>query len=171
MSTTSSITLKRHRCGGRACGVHHCSQPRRGISAYCASHERRRNLYGHPHGRHIRPKEYAEERSLVAAFIRQHKEHPAINAAVGWLDELLKDAASGRAGIAAGQFARLHQHGVSANDILVVSSALWVYSRRNPSSLDDDERLSYALGRAVLHLAPRESRMTWTPTGQDRRYR
>jgi hypothetical protein len=59
---------------------------------------------------------------------------------------------------------------VSPTEILVASSALWLYSHRNPTLLVDDERLDYAIGRAVLHLAPRESHMVGTPRGTERRY-
>ena len=167
--SSSSITEKRYSNSGRRCEV--CPRRRRGVSVFCAAHERKRNLYGSPHGRHLRPKEFADEKALVVAFVKKHREHVAIKAAVSWLDELLNNAAAGQPGIAASHFSRIHQHGVSAVDVLVASATLWLYSHRNPTALVDDERLDYAIGRAVLHLAPRESHVARTPRGRERRYK
>ncbi len=59
------------------------------------------------------------------------------------------------------QWARLQKGGVIARAILIEAAALWLYSKRRDSRVPDDERLTYAIGTAVLHLAPRNSRTAW----------
>ncbi len=57
--------------------------------------------------------------------------------------------------------ARLSISRVSALSILIEVAAVWLYATRNIRALDDGEQLTYALGTAVLHLAPGAVRAVW----------
>jgi len=52
----------------------------------------------------------------------------------------------------------------------VEAAGLWLYSNRRDSRLPDDERLTYAIGTAVLHLAPRTSHTAWVNGRPAKRY-
>jgi hypothetical protein len=110
------------------------------------------------------------ERHEVEAFIDKYLHHPGILLALEWLQGCLDDAANGVALPHGLQWARLHRGAVTARSILVEAAALWLYSNRRDSRLADDERLTYAIGTAVLHLAPRTSRTAWVNGKPARRY-
>jgi hypothetical protein len=103
-------------------------------------------------------RQYAPERSQVAAFLNGHIEHPAVVAALGWLNEWLEQAWMGnRTMPAIREFQRLREHEVTALTILVEVVAVWLFSVRSPCGLPDDQRLTYAISLAVLSLAPKRT--------------
>jgi hypothetical protein len=110
------------------------------------------------------------ERHEVEAFIDKYLHHPGILLALQWLQGCLDDAANGVALPHGLQWARLQKGGVTARGILVEAAALWLYSNRRDSRLRDDERLTYAIGTAVLHLAPRTSHTSWVNGRPAKRY-
>ena len=170
MSSSYGITHRRRANSALHCSAPGCYSYRRGLSGYCARHERRRNIYGSPNGQKIGRREYAMERHEVEAFIEKHLQHEGIQLALEWLQGCLDDAANG-VGLPHGlQWARLHRGQVSGKQILVEAGALWLYSLRRDSRLPDDERLTYAIGTAVLHLAPRASRTAWVKGVPAKRY-
>lgn len=170
MSSDSGINSRRAYNSAHPCAVQHCGKRRRGLSGYCAHHERARNLYGSPHGYRVSPQWYASERKEVFAFLTQHKDHRAIHIATEMLIECLEGASEGRPMAHCGQWLRLQSAGVTARDILTEVGALFLYTYRRPNSLPDDDRLTYALGTAVLHLAPRTSSTVWVNGHRELRY-
>jgi hypothetical protein len=110
------------------------------------------------------------ERHEVEAFVDKYLHHPGILLGLEWLRGCLDDAANGVALPHGLQWARLQKGGVTARAILVEAAALWLYSNRRDSRLPDDERLTYAIGTAVLHLAPRNSRTAWVNGRPSKRY-
>ncbi len=143
----------------KTCSDSACHRTRDRVSGYCKMHTQARYLYGHPRGRRLAPREYAPEAREAAAFIREHQDHPAINAALGWLSEWLQGAWMGNTTMpAVKDMQRLYGHNVSTLSVLTEVVAVWLYSVRSPNSLPDDMRLTYALSLAVLALAPQETR-------------
>jgi hypothetical protein len=170
MSSSYGISHRRRANSARRCSASGCYNYRRGLSGFCAGHERRRNIYGSPTGQKIGRREYAMERHEFETFIDKYLQHEGIQLAIEWLQGCLDDAADGVAMPHGLQWARLHTGGVSAKHILVEAGALWLYSLRRANRLPDDERLTYAIGTAVLHLAPRASRTAWVNGMPARRY-
>jgi hypothetical protein len=170
MPSRTGIDHSRTRNTGNPCNQPGCHQPRRGLSSYCAPHERHRNLYGHPMGRSIQPKEYASEKQQVVEFVSANINHGGIQAVMAWIAEVFADGASGRPMVGALLFSRLHQAEVSPRAVIEESAALWLYSFRRPASVPDDERLTYALGIAVLSLMPRPAGSMWVGNHVQKRY-
>lgn len=143
----------------KPCSVAGCYSPRTRISSFCKKHVRTRHLWGHPLGHRITPRAYEVESLAVSAFIDTHRDHPAIVAALKWLDDWMIRAWNGDSSVAAyREFQRLHERSVSAVSVLRAAAALWVYASHFPNRLPDDVRLTYAMSLAVLALIPRERR-------------
>src|SRR5690242_14091733 len=85
--STSSTDWKRkvERNEQHRCSADGCQMPRWRISGYCYRHARAKWQYGHPHGRFIKPSEYATETHEVSTFLDQHRSHAAVQAAVDFL--------------------------------------------------------------------------------------
>ena len=135
------------------CGVKGCNKNRRGLSPICPGHELRKYRYGHVEGIAISRKEYADELKEVQGFFSEHPDHPAITAAIHFVQQWIDEA--GRKEAKAGQriFGRLAHSDVQALDVLVEICAVWLYSDRHPHALIDDQRLTFALARNAARLA------------------
>ena len=131
---------------GRGCEVPRCHRPRLGASHYCRAHSRARARWGHPQGSRLLRRYYERERRDVTLFLREHEEHPGIQAALAWIGGWLR-ASSLRDLDQPGQLhaARLDAHGVTPLAILTECGAVWLYSTRNPRTLPDDARLTFAM--------------------------
>lgn len=158
---------------GKVCDVPGCGNPRDRIGRWCKHHANKVYNYGHPLGRIVWPTEYAQEKAEVKAFVDQHMSHPGVQAALvwlqDWLDALLPDdpILAKQAPPCIDVFQRLKAHGVTPADILIEATALYHYSMRYPGRLPDDGRLSVAISRAVIKLAPQRIKHYWR-SGQDR---
>lgn len=151
----------------RQCSASGCVSPRSRISPHCVQHTTRRNRYGHPLGRMITRKEYEVEHTEVSTFIAANLNHPAVTAALKWIEQWLVGSFNGdRTMPAHHDMARLHNQCVTPVAILTVAAALWVYSQRRPARLPDDLRLTYAMSLAVLGLIPREQRRVPAQVGK-----
>jgi hypothetical protein len=150
--TRSEVVTRNERHG---CDVRGCQHLRRGLSKYCIRHRARWQRTGHPEGRSILPKEYANELQRVSHFIDVHRDSPQIVAAVRWLKERWLVPASSR-GATPGehQRARLYRAQIDPLGILKVCGALALFSHLRPRALDDDVRLTIAYGIAVCRLVP-----------------
>jgi len=107
-------------------------------------------------------REYLREVEEVSQFLEHHANHVGVRIGIQCLQQWL-DAAKARDHTvpAYEQMARLSISRVSALSILIEVAAVWLYATRNIRALDDGEQLTFALGTAVLHLAPRAVRAVW----------
>ncbi len=149
-----------------------CGNTRRGFDLTCLPCRGRRNQYGSPNCRPIFLKEWSAERRQVARVLKANTQHAAYIAAVAFLDTLKARSVDADRGDRDGTFssafkgarevARLARAGVESSTIVEVVCGLSLYLQRAPLATDK-ERL-YALSRAVLALAPRPVRTTWSAT-------
>lgn len=139
------------------CKAPGCTNPRYNLSAHCRSHFKNAYLYGDPLGRSIPRKEYLREYEEVRDLINSNLTHPATETATKFIQQWLDDSSKGQARIAATEMNRLSLGGVTAAQVLIEATALYLYSQRRPKSLPDDERLSYQMANAVFRLAPQVS--------------
>ena len=134
-----------------------CNNSRFNLSGYCKQHFKRANLYGNPLGKSLRHSEYKREYEDVSALITKNISHVATVTSLRFIQDWLDNALSGQACIKASEMARLAKGGVKALDILLETSAVFLYSQRKPRHLPDDEQLSYQIGIAVLRLVGQTS--------------
>ncbi|MDB5808903.1 MAG: hypothetical protein JWN94_1025 [Betaproteobacteria bacterium] len=147
----------------KMCNAKGCMLSRHRVSGYCRVHERGRRLYGHALGYHFKSKEFNEERQLVTEFIGSNIEHKGIASALAFLRQWLERSTSGDKLLPAYEdFHRLNSKCIKPIDILIEAATVWLYSERHRERLPDDLRLTYAISLAVLHLAPRDYRSTWS---------
>jgi hypothetical protein len=141
------------------CSASGCCRPRRRIGRYCSRHAQADNMHGHPQGHRLLPRDYAQERTEVAAFLTRNTQHPGILVAQQWLSDWLTASASRESGaVAQTHMFRLAFDGITPLRLLEEVAAVWLFSTRHPEQLEQDERLTYALGAAVLYLCPRGRR-------------
>lgn len=109
----------------------------------------------------------------VKRFFRKHKEHPAIVESIKVLDEWLYEGvilASNGGGKACQELRRLYDSGIRGKDVLEVAGAVWLMSHHLPAMIPDDERLTFALSRAILQTCPQTERITgFSSTGEAKR--
>lgn len=158
------------------CKAISCNNPRHNLSAYCKSHFKRADLYGDPNGKSLRRSEYRKEFEDVSEIITSNIDHIATQTVLKFIQSWLDRALSGQPCVMASEIARLARADVSALDILLEASAIFLFSHRNPKTLPDDVRQSYQIGIAILRLA---EQFTYTssngkkahrkPSGTDRK--
>lgn len=157
MSTSESIKQAERRNTARKCDHRTCNRNRHGLSRWCFRHLYRVNMYGHPDGRAVDPKEYAKELEEVSELLDRNHGHPGVQNALKEIEgfisfvcvrpEMPQD------------IARLKQ--VKAMDILKEASALtllhyrtgdWVHNR----PFVDEKNFRFVLGYRCLILPGRE---------------
>lgn len=133
-----------------------CHEQRFRVSPYCKRHDRIHHAYGHPMGRLMRPAETAPELAEVLAFLDHFKGHPATVAAEKVVRAWLEGACivNPKTTPGAGAVRNLFDHGAQPMKIIEIVLSLYLHSRRAWHSLPPDRRLTYAIGRAVMRLAP-----------------
>jgi hypothetical protein len=104
----------------------------------------RRYFYGWSGGRKIKPGEYAAERKMVQALIDKNRDKDSIKYALNFLGKWLKNGFDLVQG--------LHEAGVTAEQVLVESAALYVYMQRNPRLVPGWTALTHAIGLNVIRL-------------------
>jgi len=137
----------------RRCSYKHCGESRVGLSKYCGYHRRNTRHNGHPEARSIRSTEWKYELLLAQDFLARHQEHDGIKAVLSELSKFLASGAPRFRHRARQVIERLVANGVQADDVLEMTCGLWLFSRWHPNTLDDDARLTYAIGRAFHKLA------------------
>lgn len=135
------------------CKAQGCTEQRYALGGYCLYHFKKANLYGDPKGQSLRKSEYRREFEDVTDLITSNIQHTATVTALEFIQSWLDKAASGQACILGRHLSRLSNGGVTALQILIEASAVFLYSQRKPSSLPDDDRLSYQIGIVILRLA------------------
>ena len=173
---TQPIHLSIERNTRHKCKAISCNNPRFNLSGYCKSHFKKANLYGDPYGKSLRSSEYSKEFKDVSEIITSNIDHIATQTVLKFIQSWLDRASSGQPCVMAREIARLARADVSALDILLEASAIFLFSQRNPKSLPDDVRLSYQIGIAILRLAEQFTYTTSNgtkahrkPSGTDRK--
>ena len=142
------------------CSVARCTRMREGLGRYCKGHRDARRRYGHPEGRRVCRKEFVQERLDVARLFKGNPEHEGVANAGIWLQAWIDAAGHGDRTVPGHlDLSRLYRHGVGATDALIELCALWLYFERR--RLPDDERLTVALARGLMYLAPRDALKTY----------
>lgn len=139
------------------CKAASCNNFRLNVSGYCKFHFKKANLFGNPLGKSIRHSEYKREYEDVSNLITKNINHVATVTSLTFIQSWLDMASNGKSCLQASEIDRLVKGGVSALDILLETSAVFLFSQRKPKSLHDNEELSYQIGIAVLRLAEQTS--------------
>lgn len=168
------------------CSARSCTRLRHFVESYCVLHRNRYKRHGHPEALAIRPEHVAPYRAQVADFLERHAEHPGVVAAVRFMEQLLRGCfsipqsalsapgssrANGPVVPLREHLQRLFQKRLSAREALERVMAVWLFSWREPVRLPDDERLTFALGRALMRARPQRCRFTGTDSKGRRTYR
>lgn len=159
-----SIKRKIHLNEQLTCAANGCTKKRDRIANFCSKHFGAYSLYGHPHSKKLlRSKDYQREYDLTKEFIQTHIGHIGIGQALKFINVwLASDKTSTQANASTrDDIRRLNAHGVTALDILIESSAIWLLSKFNPRRFPSDDALTKALGNSILYLAPRSIIPTW----------
>ena len=82
----------RYRVQGYPCTVPGCGQPRQRLGQYCKQHDRVNTQTGDPLGQTIRKRDLKPYKEEAFAYIQKHHEHTSIQAALGWIGELIQAA-------------------------------------------------------------------------------
>ncbi len=141
------------------CSVPGCTKNRLGVTQYCSTHAGRAFTYGHPQGIPIPRRVYANELHEVKELFADYQDHPGLVSINQWLDNWIEEASKGEAETGnklLGRIAikRIHGlEGLSAVDLVAEVVAVWLFSRRYPSRLPDDQRLTFALSRNLARTA------------------
>jgi hypothetical protein len=144
------------------CSASGCPRMRSRVGKWCSRHGQQVHTHGVPNAHRLLRREYLQEVEEVSQFLEHHANHVGVRIGIQCLQQWLDGAKAQDRGVPAyEQMARVSISRVSALDILVEVAAVWLYATRNIRALDDGEQLTYALGTAVLHLAPRAVRAVW----------
>lgn len=141
----------------RPCLVPGCPKPRaRAFDGYCHAHRRAVRIYGHYDAKRVNLKREAKlEHREVLKLLHRFPGHEGVTLALRILGEWLEASANGdkrQPGYI--EAARLFRYGVSAKEVLAGTAAVWLYCQRR--RMPDDERLTFRLATAAMHLAPYE---------------
>jgi hypothetical protein len=158
----ASCALSKARNQQLKCSHRGCQLPRKGLHRWCSSHRVKARRYGHPDGRALRPMEIKQARSAVDRLFWSNPEHSGVKAAAAYLEDWMRRGAGGDSSIpgAKDDWQRLLASGVTSMQVLKELCAVFLLSRTSPSGLPDDQRLDFAMSRAVLGLAPARTRIS-----------
>ncbi len=145
------------------CSVEGCKNKRYKLYSTCLKHRQRVYKYGHPKALSISRKAMKAELKQVRNIVLKNRDtHPGLNKAIKWFDKWLLDASLEMSGVP-GQyhFKRLYDHGISGEELLVVTAAVFIYSYRNPSKLPSDSKykeaaVEFAMAHQTTKLIPLE---------------
>lgn len=135
------------------CKAESCTNKRYLISGYCKHHTKRANLYGNPLGSVLRRKTYLIEFEEVSDLIHSNLNHSATITAINFIQNWVDAANEGSPCVRPVDISRLSKV-VTALDILIEATSIFLYSQRHPHALPDTKELSYQMGIGVLRLCP-----------------
>lgn len=143
------------------CDVDGCGYPRNAWCKYCKKHDQRNQRTGDPRGNTVKRSELHKHRAAVEEMLGRNPSHPNIEQALAWLRHRLENAHQRRvqrtmpaAFRVENLFHRLHQRGVTAQDVLSTVCALWLLRESVPERFVSDRHFWHQLGKAVHALAP-----------------
>ena len=142
------------------CSAIGCHNHRHAVSKYCSKHYHANSLNGHPNGRRLsRKTDYGYEHLLAKSFIEEHLNHVGIGQALSFITNWLTNDTNPLSHL---ESKRLSSNGVTALDVLIESTAVFLMARLQPHLIPSSETLTLAIANAVLHLTPLESYYLWT---------
>jgi hypothetical protein len=153
----------------KQCDATGCQHNRVTLGKFCNQHKKMLIRNGHPLQRTTRGRAYANEKYQVEEILEGNLSHQGINNAVQWVASWMSDAVAGKTLskvhgtiVAPVDMRRLADSGVAPIDIIVEAAALWIYQQHNRHKFESDEAEEVALSNAVLSLAPRSVRTSWS---------
>jgi hypothetical protein len=144
------------------CKAESCNNYRYNLSGYCTKHCKNFNLYGNPHGKALRQSTYLKELQEASKIINDNLDHVSTKTALAFIQSWIDKSMNGSPCVCATEVSRLAYSNVTAIQILIESSAIFIYSQRHPNSLKDGNELTYQIGIGILRLAPQ---VTYRTTG------
>lgn len=131
------------------CKTKHCNRNRKGLSAYCGTHNARKTAYGSDTGKRFYPKDYESQAMKVTQLLNANAKHLGVLKAIAFFDDWIRVACSRGGTPGQKHILRLNDEGVTGLELLTDCAALWLLSIEEPWEFDQNA-LTYALGLAVL---------------------
>jgi hypothetical protein len=165
------------------CAVEWCKKKRRGLARHCTTHENNLKRNGHVKAWSIRQRAFKPYQARVAVFLQEHGSEPVVRQAERWLAGLIASGGRdlveessrqtrGRASSTLSDFLkRLCAKEVSGRELLERVGAVWLLSWREPLSLPDDDRLTFALAKSIIYTRPLRGRFMGTDKKGRRKHR
>lgn len=141
-----------------------CTSNRVALQPYCSRHFGAVIRNGHPTAGPVPERLWKPYRPRIRALLEANAGHPGLLHALRWLQHWMAqaEALDGKRRHAwATEAARLKRHGVTPSDILAELAACWCALQDHPRATVDDTHRNWAMGKAVLHLAPRPRRISY----------
>jgi hypothetical protein len=138
----------------KLCKAPGCNNRRHNFGTLCKYHAQNAQRFGWYAGRRIMPREYALERRHILELAVAHSDHPGIQAGLGFFQEWIAAAVTHGHVIARADILRLSDAGIAPLGMLAEAAAVWLLAVNRPGLVPMGKPLDYALGIAVLSLAP-----------------
>lgn len=147
----------------RQCAVEECWQPVQKLGSLCSTHDKRNEETGDPNGRTIRKGELRTYRRMVAAYINDNRNHPALDAALSWLSDFIcrprtYTSTRLRRGRVSPEVRLAHWlasmagQGVWPEEALAEIVAVFMLRERVPHAFASDRHFRHQLARRFLRL-------------------
>jgi len=145
------------------CDVEACFNRRHGLGKLCTKHRQRLNLTGSVNQRSLKYKEFCHEVEEVRQLFSDMPDHPALLAAIRWLENWLHAAvykpeyteAGYRIYVPAKPYVRrLADTKADPLEMLTHICGFWRYSQRHPDKYATRHSYVQGLGTAMLHVIP-----------------
>ncbi len=128
------------------CDAPGCMLNRNYIGRFCLKHTVAFRRHGHAAGHSVSRATLASYRTLFETFLDEHHNHPAVAAAIDWMERLLKLGTS-RASSVHSELDRLWHGGLRGREALTAVGAVVLWSFYYPSDIPDDDRLTFSMAR------------------------
>lgn len=148
---------------GRRCEVANCGRPRAKVSRYCERHDLQQQRTGDPCGRTIRKHELKPYVSLVMRYIRDYRDHEAIQAALRWLEAYLYGREHPDYSIRPSSppeqrlsrfLRRMKKSAVSSEEMLAAITAMFLKRQHDPLAFPSEKHFRHQVSNYFIRLAP-----------------
>lgn len=143
---------------GESCASEGCGREPRTWSRYCTLHARRVYRNRDPNFRTFKARELAPYRSLSDEFMGRLEEHPAMIAAIAYMDSLLVSPTLPAA--LRQEMARLRAQGATGREMLAEVLPVFLLMHFNARAAGTDVTATVNLGKRLLGTRPLPSRRT-----------
>lgn len=156
------MTDNRDKTQDRApCAAKGCTRFARSWNRWCHAHANRYRYTRDPKGRILRARrDLGPYRKQVAEFLPKWQEHPAMHAAIAFMDRLLvqESTYNGSSGVhraIARELRRLRMDGATGAAMLARVLAVWGYAYNNQRTWDDGDCHTVNIGSQLIRTTPR----------------